>query len=81
MSIRHYVLLATDGFIKLPTTADPCDFSTLQDLYVFGFVGGLFKVDNTIINQTLDQILAQLPFLTMIGIAIVELMVDTMILH
>jgi Putative multicopper oxidases len=45
MAIRHYVLLATDGFIGLPTTSDLCPSpSTLQQLYVFGFVGGLFRV-------------------------------------
>lgn len=55
MAIRHYVLFATDGFIKLPTTPDLCpDPDTLKDVYVFGFVGGLFKVDNQIINPTLD---------------------------
>lgn len=55
MAIRHYVLLATDGFIKLPSTADLCPSpSTLQNLYVFGFVGGLFKVDEKVINPDLD---------------------------
>lgn len=45
MAIRHYVLLATDGFINLPTTKDLCPASdTLQQAYVFGFVGGLFQV-------------------------------------
>ena len=44
MTIRHYVLLATDGFINLPTTKDLCPSSdTLQKVYVFGFVGGLFS--------------------------------------
>lgn len=55
MAIRHYVLLATDGFIKLPTTADLCPaHDTLKKVYVFGFVGGLFKIDNQIIDATLD---------------------------
>jgi manganese oxidase len=55
MAKRHYVLLATDGFINLPTTADLCPApDTLQKIYVFGFVGGLFKVDNQVIDQTLD---------------------------
>lgn len=45
MTIRHYVLLATDGFIDLPTTKDLCPASnTLQKTYVFGFVGGLYQV-------------------------------------
>lgn len=45
MAIRHYVLLATDGFIDLPTTKDLCPATdTLQRTYVFGFVGGLFQV-------------------------------------
>lgn len=45
MTIRHYVLLATDGFIDLPTTKELCPASdTLQQTYVFGFVGGLFQV-------------------------------------
>jgi len=45
MTIRHYVLLATDGFIDLPTTKELCPApDTLQQTYVFGFVGGLFQV-------------------------------------
>lgn len=45
MAIRHYVLLATDGFIDLPTTKDLCPSTdTLQNVYVFGFVGGLYQV-------------------------------------
>ena len=55
MAIRHYVLLATDGFIKLPTTPVLCPSpDTLKDVYVFGFVGGLFKVDDRVIDPTLD---------------------------
>ena len=55
MTIRHYVLLATDGFIKLPTTAELCPApETLREVYVFGFVGGLFKVGNRVIEPTLD---------------------------
>lgn len=51
MIIRHYVLLATDGFIELPTTKELCPSpDTLQKTYVFGFVGGLYQVikDNKI---------------------------------
>ncbi len=45
MAIRHYVLLATDGFIQLPTAKELCPSpDTLQKLYVFGFVGGLYQV-------------------------------------
>ncbi|HEY9060828.1 MAG TPA: multicopper oxidase domain-containing protein [Pseudobacteroides sp.] len=55
MSVRHYVLLATDGFTKLPSTSDPCaPNDTLQEIYIMGFVGGLFKVDDKIINPNLD---------------------------
>ncbi|PKM39512.1 MAG: copper oxidase [Firmicutes bacterium HGW-Firmicutes-8] len=55
MAIRHYVLLATDGFVDLPTTPDVCpNPSTRQRTYIFGFVGGLFKVDDKVINSTLD---------------------------
>lgn len=55
MAIRHYVLLATDGFIKLPTGPDVCPPSgALKDVYIFGFVGGLFKVNSEIINPSLD---------------------------
>ncbi len=44
-TIRHYVLLATDGFITLPTTNELCSPSdTRQEVYVFGFVGGLYQV-------------------------------------
>ena len=45
MVTRHYVLLATDGFIDLPTTKDLCPpTDTLQKTYIFGFVGGLYQV-------------------------------------
>lgn len=45
MAIRHYVLLATDGFIELPTTKDLCPATdTLQKCYIFGFIGGLYQV-------------------------------------
>lgn len=55
MAVRHYVLLSTDGFIKLPTTPDLCQASdTLKKVYVFGFAGGLFRVDKKIINPSLD---------------------------
>ncbi len=55
MAVRHYVLLATDGFIDLPTGPEVCpDPSTRQSVYVFGFVGGLFKVDQAVINPVLD---------------------------
>ena len=55
MAIRHYVLLATDGNVKLPSTNDPCaPFDTLQEIYIFGFVGGLFSVGDKIVNPDLD---------------------------
>ncbi len=45
MAIRHYVLLATDGLMELPTTNALCPSeSTRQEVYIFGFVGGLFRV-------------------------------------
>lgn len=45
MAIRHYVLLATDGFIDLPNTGDVCTTDTTS-VYVFGFIGGLYQVIN-----------------------------------
>lgn len=46
MSIRHYVLLVTDGSINLPGQKEP--------VYIFDFTGGLYKVDNKVINSDLD---------------------------
>lgn len=61
MAVRHYVLLATDGFINLSTTPDVCPSpETLQQVYVFGFVGGLFKVGNKVINPTLIGLIPQI---------------------
>ncbi len=59
MAIRHYVLLATDGLIHLPTTNKLCPpANTRQELYVFGFVGGLYQViENGLVtyeNQNLN---------------------------
>lgn len=59
MAIRHYVLLATDGFINLPTTKALCPLPvTRQEVYIFGFVGGLFRVTEndciTYENKSLD---------------------------
>lgn len=59
MAIRHYVLLATDGFIDLPLISELCQSPlTRQNTYVFGFVGGLFRVvdkcGDKVINPTLD---------------------------
>ena len=55
MSVRHYVLLATDGFIQLPTTPELCPApDTLKSVYVFGFAGGLYKADNKTVNAALD---------------------------
>jgi hypothetical protein len=53
MSVRHYVLAATDGFIELPTSADLPQVET-RKVYVFGFVGGLFKVNDKVVNEDLD---------------------------
>lgn len=55
MSVRHYVLFSTDGFINSPSSSSLSDNSTdRKKLYVFGFVGGLFRVDSTIINSNLN---------------------------
>lgn len=43
--IRHYVLLATDGYTDLPTGPDLCS-TDKKKVYVFGFVGGLYKVSD-----------------------------------
>jgi hypothetical protein len=42
MAIRHYVLFATDGFINVPSSPVLC--AEEQSIYVFSFIGGLFKV-------------------------------------
>lgn len=56
MSKRHYVLLATDGYITVPLTAEPCDKSKdkNKEIYIFGFVGGLYMVDDTIVDNRLN---------------------------
>jgi hypothetical protein len=53
LAIRHYVLLATDGFIELPLASDVCT-EDRRRVYVFGFVGGLYKVDNKVIDRKLN---------------------------
>jgi len=53
LTIRHYVLLATDGFIELPLEPDVCT-NVRRRIYVFGFVGGLYKVDNKVVNPVLN---------------------------
>lgn len=45
MTIRHYVLFATDGYINLPLTSDTCNKTDTERIYIFGFTGGLFKVE------------------------------------
>jgi len=53
-----YSLYATDGFINLPT--DPTGCLLRRSIYVFGFVGGLWKIQDkctgkfTIIDSELD---------------------------
>jgi hypothetical protein len=55
MSVRHYVLAATDGFIELPTSPDLPQIETeRRKVYVFGFVGGLFSVNGKIVNEDFD---------------------------
>lgn len=55
MSVRHYVLLATDGFIELPLDGEICTSNRLP-VYIFGFTGGLLEVDGRKIteNEYLD---------------------------
>ncbi len=50
MSIRHYVLLATDGLINLPLDEKLCTTNT-QEVYIFGFTGGLLDVDGVQIEE------------------------------
>ena len=55
MSIRHYVLAATDGYIELPTSPDLPPVEThRRKIYVFGFVGGLYSVNDKVVNKALD---------------------------
>ena len=53
MAIRHYVLLATDTNqeheLQLPLAPDVCT-GDRRGVYAFGFVGGLYKVDDEVIN-------------------------------
>lgn len=66
MNIRHYVLFATDGFINLPAGPTPCLTGRLntRPIYVFGFVGGLFKITDAVssdvqyYDETLDPTIA-----------------------
>jgi len=53
LAIRHYVLLATDGFTALPEESGACP-ENRRLVYVFGFVGGLYKVGNRVINPYLN---------------------------
>ncbi|HDK7166965.1 TPA: multicopper oxidase domain-containing protein [Clostridium botulinum] len=50
MSIRHYVLLATDGLISLPKDDVLCT-TDREDVYIFGFTGGLLEVDGITIEE------------------------------
>lgn len=55
MSVRHYVLFATDGLIEVPIKPDIVyNSDNTKKIYVFGFIGGLFRVDNTIIDPCLN---------------------------
>lgn len=51
MSVRHYVLLATDGLISLPLDGELCTTNRKENVYIFGFVGGLLAVDGKIIKE------------------------------
>lgn len=50
MSIRHYVLLATDGSISLPKDEILCT-TNRENIYIFGFTGGLLDVDGVQIEE------------------------------
>lgn len=50
MSIRHYVLLATDGWIRLPKDDVLCT-KNRKEVYIFGFTGGLLEVDGIKIEE------------------------------
>ena len=50
MSIRHYVLLATDGLMELPLNGELCT-EERKEVYIFGFTGGLFEVDGQILQE------------------------------
>ncbi|AJG97606.1 copper oxidase [Clostridium beijerinckii] len=50
MSIRHYVLLATDGSISLPKDEILCT-TNRENVYIFGFTGGLLDVDGVQIEE------------------------------
>jgi len=51
MSIRHYVLLATDGLISLPLDGELCTTNRKDNVYIFGFTGGLLDVDGKQIEE------------------------------
>ncbi|PAB58682.1 multicopper oxidase domain-containing protein [Anaeromicrobium sediminis] len=55
MAVRHYVLLATDGFIDLPNEPNTCTTDRTK-IYAWGFIGGLFEVDGKKVkgNEYLD---------------------------
>jgi hypothetical protein len=53
MAIRQYVLLGTDGYIDVPNDPMVCT-TNRTSIYVFGFAGGLFKVDDKVVNPVLD---------------------------
>jgi len=53
LAVKHYVLLATDGFVKLPLEPDVCT-NNRRKVYIFGFAGGLYRVDKKVIDPTLN---------------------------
>lgn len=48
MAVVKYNLFATDNFIKLPLTPDPCGSRT--EVYIWGFAGGLYEKDGIVVN-------------------------------
>ena len=51
MAKLQYNLFATDGFMVLPINAEPCPNTTYTgSIYVWGFVGGLYKRDDQVVN-------------------------------
>ncbi len=50
MAVRIYNLFATDGFVNVPTNSLVCPDTTYTPVYVWGFVGGLYKKNGVVVN-------------------------------
>lgn len=56
MAVLEYNLFATDGYSRLPTDAAYCpDTSYTDQLYVWGFVGGLHKSHGVVVNPEYED--------------------------